>query len=280
MSLARAMYSGADIILLDDVLSAVDVHVGKHIFENCILGNYPVAENTNVDGYIPRGEKESEKPTRIFVTHQLQYLPYADQIVVMEKGKIIERGTNEELRTRTDIISHIEQDKKNRKKESDGDEGDGEEEGDLIDVASEDGEGKEKEKEEGGVEKRVRGKKSGSTPAVTDDAKAVGKITSEEDRATGRIKLSVFRYMSSISYFNIFLICNLKKGLLCRIWYLYMYSYILCAGNAKLRPIYKWMVKIILIYVFYLFIFSIYLPNLGGSRCGLQMDTIKWRCII
>lgn len=34
VSIARAVYAGADIYLLDDPLSAVDSHVGKHIFEN------------------------------------------------------------------------------------------------------------------------------------------------------------------------------------------------------------------------------------------------------
>lgn len=36
ISLARAVYFGADIYLLDDPLSAVDSHVGKHIFEHVI----------------------------------------------------------------------------------------------------------------------------------------------------------------------------------------------------------------------------------------------------
>lgn len=38
VSLARAVYADADVYLLDDVLSAVDAHVGEHIFKHCVRG--------------------------------------------------------------------------------------------------------------------------------------------------------------------------------------------------------------------------------------------------
>ena len=38
ISLARAVYRVADFYILDDPLSAVDVHVGRHIFDHCISG--------------------------------------------------------------------------------------------------------------------------------------------------------------------------------------------------------------------------------------------------
>lgn len=38
VSLARAVYQNADVYLLDDPLSAVDSHVGKHLFDQ-VIGN-------------------------------------------------------------------------------------------------------------------------------------------------------------------------------------------------------------------------------------------------
>jgi ATP-binding cassette subfamily C (CFTR/MRP) protein 1 len=78
--MARAVYSNRDIYLLDDPLSAVDSHVGKHIF-NKVIG--------------PTGILS--KKTRILVTHGLSYLPVADLILVMEEGNITEMGSYQEL---------------------------------------------------------------------------------------------------------------------------------------------------------------------------------------
>ncbi|XP_034486468.1 probable multidrug resistance-associated protein lethal(2)03659 [Drosophila innubila] len=74
ISLARAVYRRADIYLLDDPLSAVDTHVGRHLFDQCM-----------------RGYLRSELV--ILVTHQLQFLEQADLIVIMDKGKISAMGT-------------------------------------------------------------------------------------------------------------------------------------------------------------------------------------------
>ncbi|KAK6765509.1 hypothetical protein RB195_025428 [Necator americanus] len=81
VSLARAVYSHAEIVLLDDPLSAVDSHVGKHIFENVISSTTGMLSNT----------------TRILVTHGLNYLKYCDKVVVMKDGEINEMGTYHEL---------------------------------------------------------------------------------------------------------------------------------------------------------------------------------------
>ncbi|KAL0562890.1 hypothetical protein V5O48_019188, partial [Marasmius crinis-equi] len=77
VSLARAAYSPADVILMDDPLSAVDSYVGKEILDNCILYG------------------AMAKRTRILVTHALHVLDKADYIFVVDKGEIKEQGTYE-----------------------------------------------------------------------------------------------------------------------------------------------------------------------------------------
>lgn len=78
INLARAVYRQADIYLLDDPLSAVDAHVGRQLFDECITG------------YL-------RHTTRILVTHQLHYLRAADYIAIMNNGVIETKGTYEEL---------------------------------------------------------------------------------------------------------------------------------------------------------------------------------------
>ena len=80
ISVARSVYSNGNVYLLDDPLSAVDSHVGKHIFEQVIGPN----------GLL-------KKKTRILVTHGVGYLPQVDNIYVMKDGKISESGTYQEL---------------------------------------------------------------------------------------------------------------------------------------------------------------------------------------
>ncbi|XP_064317887.1 multidrug resistance-associated protein 1 isoform X6 [Phalacrocorax carbo] len=80
VSLARAVYCNADVYLFDDPLSAVDAHVGKHIFEK-VIG--------------PKGILKNK--TRVLVTHAINYLPQMDTILVMTDGEISEMGSYQEL---------------------------------------------------------------------------------------------------------------------------------------------------------------------------------------
>jgi ABC-type sulfate/molybdate transport systems ATPase subunit len=78
VALARAVYYDADIYLIDDALAAVDVHVGKQIFERVFIGLLA-------------------HKTRIVVTNQLHNLDHAAEVLVLEAGRVAERGTLAEL---------------------------------------------------------------------------------------------------------------------------------------------------------------------------------------
>jgi ABC-type multidrug transport system fused ATPase/permease subunit len=73
IALARAVYADADVYLFDDCLSAVDAHVGRYLFDKCI------------SGYLAQHGK-----TVLLVTHQLQFVPSAEHVVVLDHGKIVE----------------------------------------------------------------------------------------------------------------------------------------------------------------------------------------------
>ena len=80
VSLARALYSKARHLLLDDCLSAVDSHTAKWIFENALTGELV------------------QDRTRILVTHNISLcLPVAEHVVVMENGRIAHQGRPSDL---------------------------------------------------------------------------------------------------------------------------------------------------------------------------------------
>ncbi|XP_040212845.1 multidrug resistance-associated protein 1-like isoform X1 [Rana temporaria] len=80
ISIARAVYRNCDVYLLDDPLSAVDAHVGQHLFKHVIGPNGLLKEKT-----------------RVLVTHGISFLPQMDMIIVLSDGRISEVGTYNEL---------------------------------------------------------------------------------------------------------------------------------------------------------------------------------------
>ncbi|ABN64960.2 bile pigment transporter, partial [Scheffersomyces stipitis CBS 6054] len=93
IALARAVYSRADVCILDDVLSAVDAHVGKNITK-LVLG--------------PEGLLASK--TVVLATNAVNVLHQAHEIVLLKKGKITERGNYDEVMARkSDLAALIEE---------------------------------------------------------------------------------------------------------------------------------------------------------------------------
>ncbi|KAK9690348.1 hypothetical protein RND81_09G121700 [Saponaria officinalis] len=89
IQIARALYQDADIYLFDDPFSAVDAHTGSHLFKECLLGLL-------------------ESKTVIYVTHQVEFLPTADLILVMKDGRILQAGKyNDILASGTDFMELV-----------------------------------------------------------------------------------------------------------------------------------------------------------------------------
>ncbi|EGW14610.1 Canalicular multispecific organic anion transporter 1 [Cricetulus griseus] len=88
VSLARATYQDSDIYILDDPLSAVDAHVGKHIF-NKVIG--------------PNGLLNGK--TRILVTHSIHFLPQVDEIIVLGNGTVLEKGSYQNLLSKKGVFA-------------------------------------------------------------------------------------------------------------------------------------------------------------------------------
>ncbi|KIJ23785.1 hypothetical protein M422DRAFT_275570 [Sphaerobolus stellatus SS14] len=81
VSLARAVYSRASILLLDDVLSAVDAHTAHHLFERCLQGE------------LLRGR------TVVLVSHHVQLCsPGAAYVVALDNGRVSYAGDSQTFR--------------------------------------------------------------------------------------------------------------------------------------------------------------------------------------
>ncbi|KAI9841606.1 MAG: hypothetical protein M1837_000513 [Sclerophora amabilis] len=89
VSFARALYSRAGILILDDIFSAVDTHVGRHLLEKALIGE------------LGRGR------TRLLVTHHVGLcLPHAQYSVCLENGAVEHAGLLDDLK-RTGSLTEI-----------------------------------------------------------------------------------------------------------------------------------------------------------------------------
>ena len=107
LNIARAIYFNSDIVLMDDPLSAVDAHVGRHIFDNAICGLL-------------------KDKCRILATHQLHVLNRCDRIIWLQEGRIETIDTFDNLMANNEgfqkMMATTAQEEKTEKEEIDGDE--------------------------------------------------------------------------------------------------------------------------------------------------------------
>ncbi|CAF4560396.1 unnamed protein product, partial [Rotaria sp. Silwood2] len=95
VSLARALYTEADIYLFDDPLAVVDPTIARKIFQQCISNQGILNDKT-----------------RLLVTHQIQFLSEFDHCILLDHGKIEKQGLFNELLT----IDKVKQNYENQQK--------------------------------------------------------------------------------------------------------------------------------------------------------------------
>eukprot|EP00548_Thalassiothrix_antarctica_P012304 CAMPEP_0194159732 /NCGR_PEP_ID=MMETSP0152-20130528/78003_1 /TAXON_ID=1049557 /ORGANISM="Thalassiothrix antarctica, Strain L6-D1" /LENGTH=1449 /DNA_ID=CAMNT_0038869347 /DNA_START=172 /DNA_END=4521 /DNA_ORIENTATION=- len=166
VSLARAAYSDADIMILDDPLSALDPEVGKKLFEECILT-------------LMKGK------TRLMVTNQSQCLPSCDSVVALgKKGRVVEQGTYEDLSNKQhgEVQKLLEELKSKKKENTDN--------SDSAEASKD-----EKKKIDGATATLSR--KSSKTPSATTtpatDKKKEDQLVTKEERNKGAVSHHVYK---------------------------------------------------------------------------------------
>ncbi|KAJ2908437.1 hypothetical protein GGI21_002887 [Coemansia aciculifera] len=90
VSLARAVYSRADVYILDDPLSAVDAHVARHLFDQ-VLG--------------PTGMLKSR--CRIHATNAIQFIGKCDSVLMLQGGSVVEYGAVGDLAERRGLVHSL-----------------------------------------------------------------------------------------------------------------------------------------------------------------------------
>ncbi|OMO83125.1 hypothetical protein COLO4_22684 [Corchorus olitorius] len=164
IQIARALYQDADIYLFDDPFSAVDAHTGSHLFKEVLLGIL-------------------SSKTVIYVTHQVEFLPAADLILVMKNGRIAQDGKyNDMLDSGTDFMELVGAHKKALSAL------------DTVDVGSvsEKGIG-EGDGAVGCANGKVQKKENqGNDIGKVDNTGAKGQLVQDEEREKGKVGFSVY----------------------------------------------------------------------------------------
>ncbi|KAG6623523.1 ATP-binding Cassette (ABC) Superfamily [Phytophthora cinnamomi] len=176
VAIARAVYQDADIYLLDDILSAVDSHVGADIFNECI-------------------KKTLKDKLVVLVTHSLSFVNQCDQIAVIADGRIAEHGSYKKLMAKKNLLAQMVSNYVESEKEE-------EDENTTSAESVEDESADSSDDEELAITGRRKSsesrmyRRSRVSSTRSDDSQAFeeeGQLMVEEDRSVGDVSWSVYR---------------------------------------------------------------------------------------
>ncbi|KAI9506408.1 P-loop containing nucleoside triphosphate hydrolase protein [Coemansia spiralis] len=180
VALARAVYSNRRILLIDDCLSAVDAHTGKHILMECLLNKTSLMQGR----------------TCVLVTHHVSMcLPFAHYVVMMHKGSIVLKGTPKELQMQDE-----------RQQDDDGNEYTKDAINMLNDTKSED---------EYTLERLQKIAEQKGIDPNSNLSTLQGILVKDEERENGQVKFEVWKTFTSVCggrLFWIFLVISLVVG--------------------------------------------------------------------
>lgn len=200
VSLARALYSRAGILIMDDIFSALDAHTGRHVYEHALTGEL------------------GQNRTRILVTHHVALcLPRTDYLLLLENGCVKYAGTIDELKK----SNHLEDILQENIAEGDhvaaeGDEIPNDEETTLQKVIS-------------NTSRQHSSMAMNGAPAVEPTStKPPRKFVEEEKRETGKVKPAVYAaYLSKGGHWTYWLLASV----------VYLSSLTLMVGRVSRMPL-------------------------------------------
>ncbi|KAF1321108.1 Atp-binding protein, partial [Globisporangium splendens] len=175
VAIARAVYQDADIYLLDDILSAVDSHVGSDIFANCV-------------------KKALKKKLVLLVTHSLSFLNQCDNIIVLSEGKIVEQGSYKSVMAKKGMLAQMVSNYTESDKEESGAESDDVEAALDNDSESEsDDDGNRSRSSNGRRSSRVSRASSTRSDDSRDGGDTGEQLMVDEDRSVGDVAWPVYQ---------------------------------------------------------------------------------------